>query len=65
MTAPLTVTVAQAVELTGMSESSLKRAIKRPVNPLPAKRLTPGPKGKLYIRLADLEAWLEGLEDAE
>lgn len=54
---PLTVTIARAAELTGLSQDTIRDAVNR--LDLPAKR-----NGRrIVIRYADLEKWVDGMED--
>ncbi len=61
--APLSVTVPVAAKMVGLSADTLARHIHATKNPLPAKKSAPN-GGKFLIRVADLEAWFDGLEDA-
>lgn len=62
-TKPLFLTLAQAAKVAGVSADTLSRAIHADGNPLRAKR-TARIGGKFLIRVSDLEAWFDGLEDA-
>lgn len=54
---PLTVTIARAAELTGLSQDTIRDAVNRLA--LPAKR-----NGRrIVIRYADLEKWVDSMED--
>jgi hypothetical protein len=61
------VTIAEAVDMYPTSESTLRRAIRKDVAdgkfppPLPAKR---DGKGRLSIKVAELDAWHDSWDDA-
>lgn len=64
MTAPIAYTVQTAAEAVyGVSEDLLRKAVNS--GKLKAKRTGPKGTGRIVIMRADLEAWLEGLDDAE
>lgn len=54
---PLTVTIAQAAERTGLSQDTIREAVNR--LELPAKRHG----RRIVIRYTDLEKWVDGMED--
>lgn len=54
---PITVTIAQAATATGLSPDTIRQAVNRA--DLPAKRAGT----RILIRWADLEAWVDSLED--
>lgn len=56
---PLTVTIAQAATLTGLSPDTIRSEINK--GKLPAKRNGT----RIVIRYADLEAWVDQLEDVQ
>lgn len=67
MTTPLTYTAATAAAATGLSPEAIKRAVRS--GALRAKASgglndKGQPVGKYLIRPADLDAWIEQLEDA-
>lgn len=54
--------LAEAAEVTGMSPAYLRGAVAEGL--LKAKRTGPNGGGRFKFRIADLEAWFEGLEAA-
>ena len=58
MTAAISVNLRQASDLTGVSQRVLWDAVMH--QKLPARRLSE--RGRILLKVADLEAWIDGLE---
>lgn len=62
---PITVTVQEAAQMTGVSPDVIRAAIN--TLRLPAKRIPSVKKGgagkRIVIKVSDLEAWVDSLED--
>lgn len=60
--APYSVTIPEAAEKVGLSPETLRKHIR--AGQLRAKKSSKATGGKTLVRLADLDAWWEALEDA-
>lgn len=67
--APLAVGIADAAAMTGVSQNTIRRAVKATdpaafPPPLRARKVGSGPSAKHLIRVVDLEAWVDAFPDA-